>query len=268
VIGGGSWKRARWGTDTPAGERERHTHLRQWGQHGAAGWLYLVAVGEWVGSPRSCGRAAGARMWSPLPRRCLHLQHGRRHPRSSQAGSRQRQHTASALATSAPSSGPSDTLTASEAHPRRPEEWSRVPTSRPLRSILGCGRPGSAPRRPSHPALLPQQRLPSTVRATMGSLPRVRICINMQSCPCTFCACDVTSPLFLSSLLLKMRKACADRSRYSAASEQGGGRLKVLRDRPNEPSGQYRCGMPRVVVLLCAGGVAHPWLRSISAGTC
>ncbi len=108
VIGGGSWKRARCGTDTRAGERERHTHLRRWGQHGAAGWLYLVAGGEGVDFPRSCGRAAGARMWSPLPRRCLDLQHGRRHPRSSQAGSRQRQHTASALATSAPSSRPQD----------------------------------------------------------------------------------------------------------------------------------------------------------------
>ncbi len=104
-----------------------------------------------------------------------------------------------------------------------------MPTSRPLRSILGCGRTGSAPRRPSHPVLLPQQRLPSTVRATMGSLLRVRICINMQSCPYTFCACDVTSPLFLTSLLLKMRKACADITRVSAASEQGVGWPKALR---------------------------------------
>jgi len=32
----------------------------------------------------------------------------------------------------------------------------------------------------------------------------------------------------------------ADRSRYSAASKQGVGRLKALSDRPDEPSGQHR----------------------------
>ncbi len=80
--------------------------------------------------------------------------------------------------------------------------------------------------------------------------------------------CNSAEQLLLPAHLLLLCKTPPDRSRYSAASEQGGGRLKALRDRPDEPSGQYRCGMPRVVVLLCAGGVAHPWLRSISAGTC
>ena len=95
-----------------------------------------------------------------------------------------------------------------------------------LRSIPGGGRAGSSLRRLSVPDLLPQQRLPSTVSATMGSLPRARICINMQSCPCTFCTCNVTLTLFPPFLLLKIRKTCADVTRVPSASEPGVGRPK------------------------------------------
>jgi len=39
--------------------------------------------------------------------------------------------------------------------------------------------------------------------------PRGRGKVNMQACPSTFCACDVTLPLFLPFLLLLLREACA-----------------------------------------------------------
>jgi len=165
--------------DTPAWERERQTHLRQWGQHRAAGWLYLVAGREEAGSPCSHGHAAGARMWSPLPRRCPDLRHGAGdthgvawlsavradtrpspgHARTRQPATRREQRLfparrrrgdhplpaecaipsatqeprgRSGLAARHPaphSSVPLDTLTASEARPRRPEGWSRASTN-------------------------------------------------------------------------------------------------------------------------------------------
>jgi len=51
---------------------------------------------------------------------------------------------------------------------------------------------------------------------------------------------EAVSERSYSTHLLLSCKACADRSRYSAASEHGGGSLKALRDRPDEPSGQHR----------------------------
>ena len=68
------------GTGTPAGERERQTHLRQWGQHGAAGWLYLVPGRAGAGAPRSLGHAASPRMWPPLTRRRAGLRQRRQRP--------------------------------------------------------------------------------------------------------------------------------------------------------------------------------------------
>ena len=65
-------------------------------------------------------------------------------------------------------------------------------------------------------------------------------CISMQSCIRRFCVCNSAEPLLLPTHLLLLREACADSSRYSAASEQGVARLKALRDRPDAPSGQYR----------------------------
>ena len=97
-----------WGTDTPAWERERQTHLRQWGQHRAAGRLYLVAGWEGVGSPFSCGRAAGAHMWPLSLGAVWTYSMAGATSRSGQASSRQRRHTARALATSALSSRPQD----------------------------------------------------------------------------------------------------------------------------------------------------------------
>ncbi len=55
----------------------------------------------------------------------------------------------------------------------------------------------------------------------MGSLPWMSMCINMQACPSTFCACDVTLPLFLPFLLLKLREACAVIAHISAVDVQG-----------------------------------------------
>jgi len=44
----------------------------------------------------------------------------------------------------------------------------------------------------------------------------------MQACPSTFCACDVTLPLFLPFRLLLLREACADVTHYSATAEPVG----------------------------------------------
>ncbi len=65
-------------------------------------------------------------------------------------------------------------------------------------------------------------------------------CINMQWATPDSSRCPTGSWPTFPAHLLQLCKLCADRSRYSAASEQGGGRLKALRDRPDEPSGQYR----------------------------
>ena len=66
------------------------------------------------------------------------------------------------------------------------------------------------------------------------------LCISMQSCIRRSCACNSAEQLLLSTHLLPSCKTCADSSRYSAASKHGVARLKALRDRPDEPSGQHR----------------------------
>ncbi len=58
----------------------------------------------------------------------------------------------------------------------------------------------------------------------------------------------------------------ADRSRYFAASEHGVGRLKALKDRPDEPSGQHSHwsqetsdALAALRTLLLNGGWARYW---------
>ena len=259
------------GSDTPAGERERQTHLRQWGQHRAAGWLYLVAGREEAGSPCSHGHAAGARMWSPLPRRCPDLRHGPVIPMVWPGCQRSEPTHGHCPATLAPGSRPRGGSSAfsppcgavivpcrQRAQPlwrRRSrggaagwllsasaalvcaarhadgkrgsspteEGWSLAPT--PDRRAASSAVTGQGPQHGGCRSLSSslQQRLPSTVRATMGSLPRASTCITMQACPYTLRACHVTLPLFPPFLLLKMRKTCADITHIFAASQDRAG---------------------------------------------